>query len=136
VTWSRRAFVRTFSLGVGGLIFVPKYERWFRPNRIIVNTFEHWPNSGYVDLYTGAPYDPAAQFLARVPLPPIWGEPGQTAFGEVERSGLLGHARATVPHPYERGKTMEIPANIVLASPQLSAGMQIRLHPPFRISDV
>lgn len=29
--WSRRTFLRSASLAVVGGIFVPKYERWFRP---------------------------------------------------------------------------------------------------------
>lgn len=29
--WSRRTFIRTGALSVIGSIFVPRYERWFRP---------------------------------------------------------------------------------------------------------
>jgi hypothetical protein len=31
MSWSRRGFLRSSSLAVIGGIFVPKYERWFRP---------------------------------------------------------------------------------------------------------
>lgn len=46
MNWSRRAFLRTGSLAVVGGIFVPKYERWFRP--LVVT---HSPEDLFVALY-------------------------------------------------------------------------------------
>lgn len=36
----RRSFLRTLSLAAVGGIFVPKYERWFRPAHVWVPTAE------------------------------------------------------------------------------------------------
>jgi hypothetical protein len=33
--WTRREFNRTLTLAVIGSIFVPKFGRWFQPNRVI-----------------------------------------------------------------------------------------------------
>ena len=114
--WSRRHFIRTASLSVVGGIFVPKYERWFRPIRVPTAEEFHW----YAALF-----DHQGQRLMKAPL--TWFNdnweshfPVMTASARVEAAALLNSKGDFVaPFDLDTGKTLMPSDQAILRVPSL-----------------
>jgi hypothetical protein len=93
MTWTRRTFVRTASLAVAGGIFVPRYERWFRP--LVPPVSECWI----------ALYGPNGKEIVRKPIPIVGNsERISVTFQTFPYAETIDHMRVIKGHAVLKGR--------------------------------
>lgn len=98
--WSRRKFVSAGGLALLGGIFVPKYERWFKPNGVLDLADIKWDAVNLGRVHWIGLYDPSSGLWIGEKMDVDWSKDEDITFKSVTNNGEV------VARAYKDGEEM------------------------------